>query len=337
MSGNIFDELFNSIILPILVLLVFAWIPSCIVIWLINRHFHKIEKELDRWIWLKKAEIKDGIVWENKVIVEYQPPKWLNPTEVWFLYDWSVWKPDIICMIYKWLSMWLVSLQYEWWKIIVKKLLDIYSWAPRYEQVFWDIVFKKWNIVKFPNERIYWELWVVKQTLQKYCQENKRIKKSSVYFSLEDLFKGSNKISYIPFWRLIWRFVWWFMIIIWFVVPIFSTSEILLSLSIVFPVVWLFVVMCFGISLSETGNKGVLKFTENWYKVVAQIYWYKQFLESCEEKQLQKFMNQDPLYFDKTLPYAIALGLENIISSKIPDNIVLDDAVEGAFLLEKVL
>jgi hypothetical protein len=48
-------------------------------------------------------------------------------------------------------------------------------------------------------------------------------------------------------------------------------------------------------------------------------------------------MNQDPLYFDKTLPYAIALGLENIISSKIPDNIVLDDAVEVAFLLEKVL
>lgn len=337
MSGNIFDGLFTNVILPILMILILIWIPSFIVIWLINRHIRKIEKELDRWIWLKKAEIKEGNVWENKVIIEYQPPKWLNPTEVWFLYDWSVWKPDIICMIYKWLSMWLVSLEYEWWKIVVKKLLDIYSWAPRYEQVFWDIVFKKWNIVKFPNERIYWELWEVKKTLLEYCQETERIQKASVYFSLEDIFNRSSKISYIPFWRLIWWFVWCLMVIFWFITPIFTNSEILLALSLIVPVVWLFVTLCFWVSLSETDKKSVFKFTENWYKVVAQIYWYKQFLKSCEEKQLKKFMDQDPLYFDKTLPYAIALGLENIISSKIPENVVLDDVVEGALLLEKVL
>jgi hypothetical protein len=61
-------------------------------------------------------------------------------------------------------------------------------------------------------------------------------------------------------------------------------------------------------------------------------------LESCEEKQLKKLMKEDPMYLDKTLPYAVALGLENIISSKIPENVVLDDEkTSDIFLLEKVL
>ena len=133
MVGNILEALFDSVIWPILLFLVIWWIPSYIVILLINRHFRKIEKELERWIWLRKVKIRNGDVWGNKVIVEYQPPKWLNPTEVWFLYDWSVWKPDIICMVYKWVNMWLVSLEYKWWEIVVKKLLNIKSWLPSYD------------------------------------------------------------------------------------------------------------------------------------------------------------------------------------------------------------
>ena len=49
-------------------------------------------------------------------------------------------------------------------------------------------------------------------------------------------------------------------------------------------------------------------------------------------------MEEDPMYLDKILPYAVALGLENIISSKIPENLVLDDEkTADIFLLEKVL
>ena len=47
-------------------------------------------------------------------------------------------------------------------------------------------------------------------------------------------------------------------------------------------------------------------------------------------------MKQDSLYVDKTLPYAVALGLENIISDKIPQTI-LDDKSKNIFLLEKVI
>jgi hypothetical protein len=48
-------------------------------------------------------------------------------------------------------------------------------------------------------------------------------------------------------------------------------------------------------------------------------------------------MRQDPLYLDKILPYAVALGLKNIISTKIPKNVVLDDEKTMDILrLEKV-
>ena len=336
--SDIWETIYSDVILPVLVMLVCLWAPSYITILLVNRHLRNLDKELDRWIWLKKMEIKNGKVGEKKVIIEYQPPQWLNPTEVWFLYDWSVWKPDVICMIYKRANMWLVSLNYVWWKIIVKKLLNIKSWAPEYEQVFWDIVFRRWNSVEFPNDRIYWELWAVKHSLLKFCQWSGRIWKSSVYFSLDDIFSDARKIWYIPFWRLIWLVIWWLMVISWFVIPLCTRSMPLLGLSLIIPVIWLFVVVCFWVPLSETQNKSVIKYTEEWKEVVAKIYWYKQFLESCEEKQLKKFMKEDPMYLDKTLPYAVALGLENIISSKIPENVVLDDErTSDIFLLEKVL
>ncbi|MBQ5945001.1 hypothetical protein IJL65_00960 [bacterium] len=47
-------------------------------------------------------------------------------------------------------------------------------------------------------------------------------------------------------------------------------------------------------------------------------------------------MKEDPLYIDKILPYAVALGLENIISNKIPQKI-LDDKAKNIFLLEKII
>jgi hypothetical protein len=48
-------------------------------------------------------------------------------------------------------------------------------------------------------------------------------------------------------------------------------------------------------------------------------------LESCEESQLKEFMDKDPLYLDKVLPYAVALGLENIVSKKLPKDLSFEE------------
>ena len=338
-------ELLIDIIWPILLLLVLWVLPSCLVIFLINKHWDNIEKELNKWIWLKKEKLKNGKIGDNWVIVEYFPPKWLNPTEVWFLYDSKVWKADVVCMIYKWANMWLVSLDYEWWKVIVKKLSAGQFWMPEYEYNFWNIVFKKSNVVKFPNKRVYWKLGDVKDDLMKYCEKMWRISRYSVHFSLDDLnifllVKNLKKNSYIPFWRLIWLSVWYLMIISWFVLAANANRipEYLVASSLIMPVIWLFVVFGFSKSLSETEDKRATRLTESWKKIIAKIYWYKQFLESCEENQLEEFMRQDPLYIDKTLPYAIALGLKDTISKKIPKNVISNDtSIVDVLRLEKIL
>ena len=45
--------------------------------------------------------------------------------------------------------------------------------------------------------------------------------------------------------------------------------------------------------------------------------WYREFLAKCDENKLRLFLKEDPLYFDKILPYAIVFGLETELMVKI--------------------
>ena len=61
-------------------------------------------------------------------------------------------------------------------------------------------------------------------------------------------------------------------------------------------------------NLDETGK---------WAKLISHILWYRQFLKTCDENKLKLFLQQDPLYFDKILPYAIVFWLETELIKKI--------------------
>ena len=41
------------------------------------------------------------------------------------------------------------------------------------------------------------------------------------------------------------------------------------------------------------------------------------FLEKCDIHVLETLLKQDPLYIDKILPYAVALGLDTVLLRKI--------------------
>ena len=60
-----------------------------------------------------------------------------------------------------------------------------------------------------------------------------------------------------------------------------------------------------------------LKETETWAKLISHLLWYKEFLAACDENKLKLFLQQDPLYFDKILPYAVAFGLDTELIKKI--------------------
>jgi hypothetical protein len=71
-----------------------------------------------------------------------------------------------------------------------------------------------------------------------------------------------------------------------------------------------------------------IKLTAEWEKIFSEIYWYKYFLEHCEEEQLKKIIEEDADFISETLPYAVALRLNiNFLKySMIPFSTSLFDA-----------
>ena len=57
--------------------------------------------------------------------------------------------------------------------------------------------------------------------------------------------------------------------------------------------------------------------TESWAKILAQVLWYRKFLQNCDENQIRTFLKEDPLFINKALPYATIFGIESKLIKKI--------------------
>ena len=68
-------------------------------------------------------------------------------------------------------------------------------------------------------------------------------------------------------------------------------------------------------SSSPTQKKIIL--TEEWTKLASEVIWYAKFIQACDENKLRLFLKQDPAFFDKTLPYAVAFWFETSFIKKI--------------------
>ena len=90
------------------------------------------------------------------------------------------------------------------------------------------------------------------------------------------------------------------------------------------PILWailpaLFPILILGFFFFVVAMSWWSKFkeTEEWARLIAHVLWYREFLAACDENKLRLFLQQDPLYFDKILPYAVAFGLDTELIKKI--------------------
>ena len=51
--------------------------------------------------------------------------------------------------------------------------------------------------------------------------------------------------------------------------------------------------------------------------MASQLIGYRNFIKSCDEKKIELLLEDDPLFIDKTLPYATAFGVETEFLNKI--------------------
>ena len=60
-----------------------------------------------------------------------------------------------------------------------------------------------------------------------------------------------------------------------------------------------------------------LKFTDKWAELASQVIGYSQFIKSCDENKIKMLLKEDPLFIDRTLPYATAFWMETEFLKKI--------------------
>lgn len=260
--------------------------------WIISKAF---------WIDPNIKELKSKIG-KNKVLTQYFPPEWLSPSEVWMIYNRSYKSSNINCMVYKWANEWVVSLKDEWERLKLKFLKSLKESTPKYELSYWNMLINIKRTYKVnalwmryhelnDNNDFVFRKWFIpfQDELLDFCVEKWWLKKSSRSLTFFD-----NLIilcCIIPY------------ILMYFInSPLYYFIVIVLSI-----VIWSF----FCLRKDEINCKWNIELTDEWEKIFAEIYWYKYFLEHCEEERLRKFIEEDPDFINKTLPYAVALRLDN--------------------------
>ena len=231
------------------------------------------------------------------VIVQYSAPEGMTPSEVWLLYYRKPKTSQIISLIYQRASQWYISFK-TWDETWIIKNSDLYNLDEKkaiekedYMQSTRKAMFNKKNKMSVPNTYFNQRLKSLEDKVYRYGLKQSWFK-----------YKVENKNNIEKWVRL--KFVIWFFLAVFFSLAIEYLHLLLLSL------IWLLL----SFLLAAFDGKNAL--SDKWYKLLAEIKWYRNFIKACDENKFKELLKEDPMFFDKTLPYAIALWLETSFMKK---------------------
>ena len=236
------------------------------------------------------------------IIPQYFPPKDLNPAEAWLLYNCKVDVSDLTSLVYQWAFEWLISIKNIKWKdgwkdlsqIELCKLKSMEDDRPFFEREIFNSIFSA------HDKKIITNSFELRYALLLEDLEFHWIKKWWIIRSKSGkLMEYLYKILIVLFLGMgYFYFSWW-------LIPYFSVRILLLVLLLVLIFLWWYI------------DGGEMKLTEKWAKLAAYVIGYRNFIKSCDENIIKLYLKEDPLFIDKTLPYATAVGLETEFLKKI--------------------
>ena len=255
----------------------------------------------------KKNRDKPASLWRDflkkyPIIIQYAPPKWINPAEAWLLYNCKVDSTDLTSLIYQWKFENLIEIKSFLWKESKKEYIklikkeDMPLTRPLFETEIFDSIFSMGNIkiIEWPFQLRY-------------------------ALMLEDLEYHWIKKWWIfrPTLSVKWKYIYNILVVLLFiwVYMLFSArfwnhfSQILVLLVI------LFFACVFLWWLAYWWWK--LRFTDKWAKLASHLIGYRNFIKSCDENKIKLLLKDDPLFVDRTLPYATAFWLETEFLKKV--------------------
>ena len=246
---------------------------------------------------------------EKKVVrdvIYYDPPKDFTPAEVAVIDTWwPTWRV-FPAMLYDWVAKKYVRmLRLKSWEICFEKIVDdpIFRSDAKYinayysaynrdpEHDFWEMCFINRTRVsvrmlmripwidKIPNDFFY--------QAQRQCLDWKEYKTGS----RNPLTVAWEKALLIPI--CIWCLILWFCLSLLLLV--------LISIALFIRIMSLYYV---------DKEKDKSYYLNSWgVKALEQIKWFKKYLLAVEDNKLRLMLKEDPTYFEKILPYAIAMWI----------------------------
>lgn len=274
------------------------WIICYLTVTYLLKRLDKKKKETPASLW---KEFK----YKYPIIIQYLPPKDLNPAEAWLLYNCKVDVSDLTSLIYQWAFEWLISIK----NIKVKENKNTISKIELHREKVID------------EERPFFEKEIFNSI---FCTGEKKIITNSFELRyallLEDL-----EFHWIKKWW-VYRNTWWkalkiiYLILLWALIfSLFELIEHFYDWKLIVPLFLLFFALLLACIFLwwyiDWGTK--LRLTDKWAKLAAYIIGYRNFIKSCDENMIKLFLEQDPLFIDRTIPYATAFWLETEFLDKV--------------------
>ena len=221
------------------------------------------------------------------IAVEYFPPEGIDPVQAGYLMDGITDTRDITCMIPYWGAGGYLSLQEEegqgWFrknKITLKKIKPLPEGRLPYEYTMFNGLFKEGNEVDLESlkNKFYTTMEEVRGKLREQINQGEYYERNSrnigiglfIFFVL----LGAAGFLLFPNRPLI--------IVAWMII------SILLAIAAI-------------VLLRKRTPKG--------NAIRRRILGFRMFMDKAEKNQLQLLLKDNPGYFEKTLPYAVAFGL----------------------------
>lgn len=228
--------------------------------------------------------VGEHAVSDEEVDIEMYPPKGITSAHAGSFIDQVANVRDVVSLIPYWASEGLITLAGSGDDITIQKIENIPAEYPVYEKKFFNALFKSGptTTLKDLKEKLYADLYIAQSQL------NTEVKSQGYYSE-----------SYL-YWFKSWR-IWIGMLI-----------AIVIGFLSIFYLEWIFTGIFFFLLAVGMMVLAVLPraISPHGREIIKRLKGLRKFIQDPPSEKLDHLLSEDPKYFEKMLPYAVAFGLD---------------------------
>ena len=266
------------------------------------------------WWWfgaLISKRYKNNFKKDDKYIIQYDAPKWVEPPEAGILIDDQLDPRDITSLIYRWASNRYIKICTEDEKnrvFYIKKLKELPENTKEYQKNLFKKLFSNWEQFNFSYSSTKFRSYLsqAETDLNKYVDNENWYEPKFSRVKLNNYsFKSWTK-SFIFIAAFIWCLGYCFTVT--------GINETLNPVrSGITPIFWIWLIWI----ICSYRKKDKEQSTNKWIELRNHCLWYKEFLMKVDKKKIEELTKEDPLFVEKSLPYAVVFWIETSFIKKI--------------------